>query len=73
MRIIPHEQPPSHTKLRALADAIIEDAQDYCGRKMSAADASQFRANILTLLIEVRDEASRAWLGSALTRARGDD
>jgi hypothetical protein len=54
-------------ELVRLADQILADI------KLDAHDAVVLRNRIVGALIYVRQEAGRAFLGSALTRGRGDD
>jgi hypothetical protein len=63
---MPSEQPPRH-ELAAIADKIM------AGVTLEAGDARRLRNRIFQALIYVRGEAARGWLGSALTRERGDD
>jgi hypothetical protein len=58
--------PPRH-ELSAIADEIM------AGFTLDAHDSRRPRNRIFQALIYVRGEASRAWLGSAMTRGRGDD
>jgi hypothetical protein len=65
-RAMPSMLPPRH-ELSAIADEIM------AGFTLEAGDARRLRNRIFQALIYVRGEAGRAWLGSALTRGRGDD
>jgi hypothetical protein len=66
-RDMPSEQPP-RDELSAIADEIMAGFVT-----LEAHDARRLRNRIFQALIYVRGEAERAWLGSALTRGRGDD
>jgi hypothetical protein len=65
-RDMPSMLPPRY-ELAAIADEIM------AGVTLEAHDARRLRNRIFQALIYVRGEAMRAWLGSALTRTRGDD
>jgi hypothetical protein len=66
-RDMPSMQPPRH-ELAAMADEIMAGVVT-----LEAQDARRLRNRIMAALIYVRHEAARTWLGSALTRGRGDD
>jgi hypothetical protein len=53
-------------ELVQLADQILADI------KLEASDAVTLRNRIVGAFMYVRAEASRAWLGSALTRGHGE-
>ena len=67
-----NDTPPWH-ELSAIADEIVTDARHYYGARLATPKAQALHLDIMMLLVRVRTEAGRAWLGSALTRGRGDD
>jgi hypothetical protein len=63
----------SEAALSAIADQIIADARSYYGAGLDERMRQAFHRDLMMLLSRVHTDASRAWLGSALTRGRGDD
>jgi hypothetical protein len=63
---MPSMLPPRH-ELAASAAEIADNSA------LEGDDARRLRNRIFQALMYVRGEAARAWLGSALTRGRGDD
>jgi hypothetical protein len=58
--------------LAAMADELMRHVRQLAG-PMEADDAKALRAEFMDTLTRLERESSRAWLGSALTRGRGDD
>ena len=46
---------------------------DLLAARKERDDLGSLRLIVLAVLLTVHEEASRSWLGSALTRGRGDD
>ena len=64
-----HSSPaPPNYELGAIADEIMAGFVT-----LEVGEARRLRNRIFQALIYVRGEAGRAWLGSPLTRGRGDD
>jgi hypothetical protein len=62
----------SESELATIADKIVADARHYYGVSLDEKKARALHRDIMMRLYLVRAEARRAWLGSALTRARGE-
>jgi hypothetical protein len=64
--------PPQH-EITALADEILAAVQEVTEGALSPRQVKALPTGIVVRLLYVRTEAGRSWLGSALTRGRGDD